>query len=69
MRVKVRLLPVRKGVKNLTLDDGAKAQDAVKALGLHLDAWIPVRDDSPIPLDEPLHDGDDIKLIAVVSGG
>jgi len=69
MKVKVRLLPARKGGKTLTLEDGAKAEDAIRALGLHLDAWIPVREDCPIPLDEPLNDGDDIKLIAVVSGG
>jgi len=69
MKVKVRLLPGRRVEKTLTLSKGAKAEDALKALGLHLDAWIPVRDDCPIPLDEPLNDGDALKLVAVVSGG
>lgn len=69
MRVTVQLLPSKKKAKTLELKKGAKAQDAIRAMGLYPDAWIPVRGDEPIPVDEPLEDGEKLKLIAVVSGG
>ncbi len=68
-RIKFRLLPTKKETKTLNLEKGATVETAVLKLGLYPDAWIAVRGDSPIPLDEELNDGDDIKLIAVVSGG
>lgn len=69
MRVTVQLLPGKKKAKALELRKGAMAQDAIRAMGLYPDAWIPVRGDEPIPVDEPLEDGEKLKLIAVVSGG
>lgn len=69
MKVIVQLLPTRKETKEVELPEGASVGDALKALRLHPDAWIAVREDEPIPLDEPLRDGDRVKLIAVVSGG
>jgi len=67
--VSVELLPTRKEKKVLELPPGSKAEDAIRALGLFPDAWIPVRGGSPIPADEELRDGDALKLIGVVSGG
>lgn len=69
IRVEVTLLPTRKETKVLELRDGAKVEDAIRALGLYPHAWIPVREDAPIPTDEELRDGDRLKLIAAVSGG
>ena len=69
MKVVVHILPTRKERKVLELKKGALAEDAIRALGLYPDGWIPVRDNQPIPLDEPLAEDDEIKLISVVSGG
>lgn len=69
MKVTIRLLPTRKTTKALVLDNGSTAEDAIRKLGLYPDQWIPVRGETPIPLDARLKDGDEIKLISVVSGG
>ena len=63
------ILPTRKERKVVQLKKGATAEDAIRAIGLLPDAWIPLRNDEPVPLDEDLRDGDELKLIAVVSGG
>jgi len=69
MNIKIRMLPTRKKLKVLELQKGASVEDAIRALGLFPDAWIAVRDERPLPLDEPLEDGDELKLVSVVSGG
>ncbi len=69
MKIKVHLLPTKKEAKMLELERGATVESAIRMLGLYPDAWIAVKGDSPIPLDEALRDGDEVKLIAVVSGG
>lgn len=69
MRITLNILPVRKERKVIELKEGATAESAIRALGLYPDGWIPVRGDEPVPLDEVLRDGDELKLISVVSGG
>jgi len=69
MKVIVRLLPTKKETRELDLEEGASVEEAIRRLGLYPDAWIAVRGDEPLPLDEELRDGDDIKLVSVVSGG
>ncbi len=69
MKVKVRLLTARKETKTVEMKKGSTVSDVIKSLGLYPDAWIPVRGDTPIPLDGILEEGDELKLIAVVSGG
>jgi sulfur carrier protein len=69
MKVTIHLLPAKKEKKVVELDKGASVEQAIRALGLFPDAWIPVREDMPLPLDEQLKDGDVLKLISVVSGG
>jgi sulfur carrier protein ThiS len=69
VKVTVHILPTRKETKRLTLEEGATAEALIRELGLYPDQWIPLRNDIPIPLDEPLGDGDVVKLVAVVSGG
>lgn len=65
----VVLHPPRDGPTRLELNDGAVVEDAVRAMGLLPDGWIAVRGNNPIPSDEPLTDGEELRLISVVSGG
>ncbi len=44
-------------------------RQAVESLGLQPEAYIAVRQGELITEDEVLHDGDIVKLVAVVSGG
>jgi len=69
IKVTVRMLPAKRAIKVLELKKGATVEEAIRALELYPDAWIAVRGDMPLPLDEHLNDKDDIKLISVVSGG
>ena len=69
MKVTMVLLPTRKERKVVELRTGATVESAIRALGLYPDSWIPIRGDDPLPLDEVLSDGDELKLISVVSGG
>jgi sulfur carrier protein ThiS len=69
MKVTFHLLPTRKQTRVLDLKEGAKVEDAVRVLGLYPDAWVAVRGSEPIPSDGLLMDGDQIKLVSVISGG
>lgn len=69
MKVTVHILPTRKEKRVVDLADGSSAEELIRVLGLYPDGWIPIKDDHPIPMDEPLTDGDELKLVAVVSGG
>jgi len=51
------------------LAEGACGLDLVRTLGLAPDVHVLARGDAPIPEDEPLRDGERIRVIAVVSGG
>jgi len=69
MRVTVHLLPTRRETTVLDLPDGATVEVAIRALGLMPDGWLAIRGGEPMPLDEELLDGDELKLVSVVSGG
>jgi sulfur carrier protein ThiS len=69
MKITIHLLPTRKETRRIKLEKGSSVEHAIRALGLFPDQWIPVRNDEPLPLDEMLEDGDELKLISVVSGG
>ena len=68
MRVLVELLPQRRS-RSVDLPAAASGLDLVKALGLAPDAHILARGDTPIPIDEPLRDGETVRVMRVVSGG
>ena len=53
----------------VALESDATGEDLLKALRLPPDAHLLVRGDIPIPIDEPLRDGERICVIGVVSGG
>ncbi|HTD81853.1 MAG TPA: MoaD/ThiS family protein [Thermoplasmata archaeon] len=68
MRVTAELFPARE-TKAVELPQGSCGYDLIKHLGLAPDVHILVRDDVPIPIDEKLRDGEQVRVIAVVSGG
>jgi len=68
MRVTAVVLPLRKE-EDVELGPHATGLDLVEALRLAPDAHILVRGDVPIPLDEPLVDGERLRILSVVSGG
>ncbi|MBI5001376.1 MAG: MoaD/ThiS family protein [Euryarchaeota archaeon] len=51
------------------LREGATLSNLLIEMSLPLTSCIAVRDDVPIPSDEPLHDGDRIALLETFSGG
>ena len=68
MRVEVELHPAGTA-KSVELPPDARGLDLVRALGLAADVHIIVRGSTPLPEDEPLRDGETVRVIGVVSGG
>ena len=68
MLVTVSTIP-RGGEKEQELAVGARAEDLVRELGLPVAACLVIRSGRPIPIDEPLEDGDDLQVVYVASGG
>lgn len=69
MKVRLNILPTRKETRVLDLSGRPTVEDLIRAAELLPDGWIAVRDNEPLPLDEPLDEDDEIDLISVVSGG
>jgi len=69
MRVKATILPTRKETVSVDLEEGSTVEQLVRALSYLPDGWIAVRGGQPIPMDEELKDGDEVRLVSVVSGG
>ncbi len=68
MRVRFRTVP--KGNEGeLELAEGATAADLVRSLDLPTVASLVLRSGAPIPIDEPLSEGDDLEVVYVASGG
>jgi sulfur carrier protein ThiS len=68
MRVHVSTMP--KGQEEeRELPEGATAADLVRAMGLPTVACLVLRAGGPIPIDEPLVEGDDLEVVYVASGG
>ena len=68
MRIRVEMFPAKKET-SVDLAAEATGLDLLGALELAPDAHILVRGDVPIPVDEPLADGERLRIISVVSGG
>ncbi|MGI0149833.1 MAG: hypothetical protein ACREDF_09925 [Thermoplasmata archaeon] len=68
MRVTVEVLPTRRE-EQVELGPTPTGLDLLRALRLAPDAHILVRRDVPIAADEPLMEGERIRVIAIVSGG
>ncbi len=56
-------------LEDVELAAGATGMDLLDELGLAPDAHILLRGDAPIPVDEPLQDGERLVILSAVSGG
>lgn len=68
MLVKASIVP-RGRVEEQELPEGARASDLVRHLGLPTAACLVMRNGAPIPIDEPLAEGDVLEVVYVASGG
>ena len=68
MRVQVRTVP-RGESGERELPRGSTAADLVRDLDLPKVACLVFRSGDPIPIDEPLREGDDLEVVYVASGG
>lgn len=69
MDVHVTLHGFAEKERDVTLAEGALADDVPRALDIHPELVLVFRDGRPLPGDAPIHDGDRIRLLRVVSGG
>lgn len=53
----------------LEVSEGSTVKDIVDRLDHHIDSVIVVNEGSPVPLDEEVEEGQNLKVISVVSGG
>ncbi len=56
-------------MQTVELPPDATGLDLLERLKLAPDAHLMLRGDLPIPVDEPLRDGDLVRILVVVSGG
>lgn len=68
MRVTADLVQTHR-LEDVELAAGATGMDLLERLGLAPDAHILLRGDMPIPVDEPLADGERLIVLSAVSGG
>ncbi len=68
MHLTVELIQARR-TESVTLPTGATGLDLLRQLHLAPDAHLVIRDDSPIPVDEPLVDGERLRILSAISGG
>lgn len=68
MQVAANVVPTG-GRHELELPGDARAADLVRQLELPTSACLVLRRGSPIPIDEPLSEGDQLEVIYVASGG
>ncbi len=68
MRVAVERLQLHR-TDEVELPANATGLELFKRLGIAPDAHLLVRGEQPVPLDEPLREGDSLLVISVVSGG
>jgi sulfur carrier protein len=55
--------------KVLQLPEGSTVEQMLDSLNLYPDAHIVVRGKTPVPLDSPLVQGDQLRIVKVASGG
>jgi sulfur carrier protein ThiS len=68
MRVTAEVLPSRRE-EEVELGPESTGLDLLRALRLPPDGYVLIRDDLPIPADEPLVEAERIRVIRIVSGG
>lgn len=55
--------------KEISLPEGSTVETMLDSLGLYPDAHIVVRGKTPVPVDSPLVNGDQLRIVKVASGG
>lgn len=68
MRVRARTVPMGDEAER-ELPEGSTAADLVRSLELPTVACLVLRGGDPVPIDEPLANGDDLEVVYVASGG
>jgi sulfur carrier protein ThiS len=58
-----------KVVKGRKMSDGSTVLDLVRSIKVRPDEVLVVMGNAPVPLDRVLHDGDQVELLSIVSGG
>jgi sulfur carrier protein ThiS len=69
MDVVIARLPRPNVPQRVQIPAGATVLDALRRLGTPPDAVVVLREGTPIPLDATLHEGDDLRVFNVFSGG
>lgn len=69
VRVHATLHGFQEKDRELELPEGALADDAPRALDIRPELVLVFRGERPLPADEPLREGDHIRILRVVSGG
>lgn len=65
----VLTVEVDRRAKEIRLPQGSTVETMLDSLGLYPDAHIVVRGKVPVPVDSPLVNGDQLRIVKVASGG
>ncbi len=65
----VLTVEVDRKAKEVRLPEGSTVETMLDSLGLYPDAHIVVRGKVPVPVDSPLINGDQLRIVKVASGG
>jgi len=68
MKIKVKIVPSNI-TKELTIKSGSTIIEILQAMNLKPDAFIVLRDKTPIPVDDVLTKNQELELFQVASGG
>ncbi|HIH76673.1 MAG TPA: hypothetical protein HA343_05095 [Methanomassiliicoccales archaeon] len=65
----VLTVEVDRRAKEVRLPEGSTVETVLDSLGLYPDAHIVVRGRTPVPVDSPVVNGDQLRIVKVASGG
>ena len=68
MKIKVKIVP-RNVKQEVEVKDGSTAADLLRIMKLRPDGFIVLRNNTPIPIDEVVNEGQELTLLQVASGG
>ena len=68
MKINVTILP-EKSTQKIEVKSGSKVTDLLQKMQLKPDTLIVLTNNLPIPVDDELHDNQEIQIIKVASGG
>lgn len=65
----VLTVEVERKAREMRLPEGSTVGTMLDSLGLYPDAHIVVRGKVPVPVDSPILNGDQLRVVKVASGG